>query len=263
MKKPTQSKKTEAAFLEAMLSSPLDAIHQRVYADWLDDHADARRAEFVRLAVRRGEPDLGEEEGAALDARLAELKAAPSCDPWWAAKILAPSQLRGLLRLTEARFGPLAELYDKKLYRSRCLHPPTTRKEVLAAERRLKFPLPPLLGLVYACLGNGGLIISALGLRGGQTGFNDVGFEDRDAVTGYEGCVAYGKWVPGTENEFEPWPQGLVPLYDDLGCGMVDYVDCTDPAGPIWRGDSGHYSKWLDSLEAYFRDRLNFWRPPT
>ena len=46
---------------------------------------------------------------------------------------------------------------------------------------------------------------------------------------------------------------------DGLGCGMMDYVDCTNPEGPIWHADGGHYDKELDSLEAYFRGRLNFW----
>jgi uncharacterized protein (TIGR02996 family) len=255
--KATDRTRKEAAFLESILAGPLESVHSLVYADWLEDQGDPR-AEFVRLAAGSGDGDLAGPAQEELASRLRELRA--SCDPWWAESILAPSQLRALHRLTELRFGPLAEVYHKKLYYSRCLHPPATRKAVRAAERRLGFPLPPLLGLVYTFLGNGGGLLSALGLPGGQTGFDDIGFKNKNIVAAYEGCVAYGRWL--SDDERAPWPAGLVPLYDGLGCGMVDYVDCTSPEGPIWRSDSGYLGRRLDSLAEYFRDRLGFWSPP-
>jgi uncharacterized protein (TIGR02996 family) len=38
-------------FLEAILAEPDDDAHRLVYADWLDEHGDADRAEFIRLQV--------------------------------------------------------------------------------------------------------------------------------------------------------------------------------------------------------------------
>jgi uncharacterized protein (TIGR02996 family) len=39
------------AFLDAILETPDDDAHRLVYADWLDDHGDAERAEFIRAQV--------------------------------------------------------------------------------------------------------------------------------------------------------------------------------------------------------------------
>jgi uncharacterized protein (TIGR02996 family) len=247
-----------AAFLDSVLANPLEDVHRLVYADWLDEQDDPRAA-FVRLAVALGDLDAGDPGLAASATTCRELQA--QCDPWWAVRVMAPSQVRRLRRLAESRFGPLDALYTKTLYDSRCLHRPTTRKAVRAAERNLGFALPPLLGLVWTCIGNGGLLLSLLGLRGGQTGFQDIGFKHRDVVAGYHACVAYGKWRP-EDDGFDPWPKGLVPIYDGAGCGMVDYVDCTTPEGVVLRADSGHLARTHDSLEAYFHETLTFWTVP-
>jgi uncharacterized protein (TIGR02996 family) len=39
----------DAAFLEAIADNPDDDTPRLVYADWLDDHGDAHRAEFIRV----------------------------------------------------------------------------------------------------------------------------------------------------------------------------------------------------------------------
>jgi uncharacterized protein (TIGR02996 family) len=48
----------EDAFLQAVVESPDDDTPRLVYADWLDEHGDAARAEFIRVQVRLagGEP---------------------------------------------------------------------------------------------------------------------------------------------------------------------------------------------------------------
>jgi uncharacterized protein (TIGR02996 family) len=43
---------SHAAFLQAIVSAPDDDTHRLVYADWLDDNGDPRRAEFIRLQCR-------------------------------------------------------------------------------------------------------------------------------------------------------------------------------------------------------------------
>jgi uncharacterized protein (TIGR02996 family) len=39
----------DAAFLQAILDAPDDDAPRLIYADWLDEHGDAARAEFIRL----------------------------------------------------------------------------------------------------------------------------------------------------------------------------------------------------------------------
>src|SRR5689334_8020900 len=40
---------TEQAFLAEICANPDDDAPRLVYADWLDEHGDAERAEFIRL----------------------------------------------------------------------------------------------------------------------------------------------------------------------------------------------------------------------
>jgi uncharacterized protein (TIGR02996 family) len=42
----------QEAFLQAILETPDDDTPRLVYADWLDEHDDAERAEFIRLQIR-------------------------------------------------------------------------------------------------------------------------------------------------------------------------------------------------------------------
>jgi uncharacterized protein (TIGR02996 family) len=244
--------KKEAGFLNAILARPEDEANQLVYADWLEDQDDPR-AEFLRLTLKLGKLPPDNPQVAETQARLTALE--PPLNPVWVATVQMPAQLRHLRQTMETRFGPLADLYDRTLYECPCLHPPAKSRTVTTAERRLEFALPPLLKAVFLHLGNGGLLLCLLGLRGGQTGFEDIGFKNRDIVAGYEGCVAYGRGMDGGL----PWPAGLVPVYDGLGCGMVDYVDCTTPRGPIWRGDSGELCERLPSLLAFFEESLGKW----
>ncbi len=41
----------EEAFLEAIIESPDDDAHRLVFADWLEDHEQPARAEFIRIQV--------------------------------------------------------------------------------------------------------------------------------------------------------------------------------------------------------------------
>jgi uncharacterized protein (TIGR02996 family) len=44
---------TEAAFLQAILEQPDDDTPRLVYADWLEEHGQGERAEFIRLQIER------------------------------------------------------------------------------------------------------------------------------------------------------------------------------------------------------------------
>jgi uncharacterized protein (TIGR02996 family) len=245
--------KKEIGFLNDILKQPEDEANQLVYADWLEDRDDPR-SEYLRLTLRLGKLPPYDGQYASIETRLTELE--PGLDAIWVATVKMPGQLRYLRQELETRYGTLASLYDRRSQRkTRYLYPPAKYRTVAAAEKKLGFALPPLLKGVYLHLGNGGLLFCLLGLRGGQTGFDDIGFRKRDIVAGYEGCVAYGRGMDGGL----PWPVGLVPIYDGLGCGMVDYVDCTSPQGAIWRGDSGELDERLPSLLAYFKESLQKW----
>ncbi|MCI0701325.1 MAG: TIGR02996 domain-containing protein [Planctomycetia bacterium] len=43
----------EAAFLRAIQANPADSTAKLVYADWLDEHGEQERAEYVRDFARR------------------------------------------------------------------------------------------------------------------------------------------------------------------------------------------------------------------
>jgi uncharacterized protein (TIGR02996 family) len=44
---------SRAAFLDAIRAEPDEMAHRLVFADWLDEHGDEARAEYIRLQVRR------------------------------------------------------------------------------------------------------------------------------------------------------------------------------------------------------------------
>ena len=41
----------EAAFLEALKANPADDTTRLVYADWLDEHGEPAKAEYLRLVA--------------------------------------------------------------------------------------------------------------------------------------------------------------------------------------------------------------------
>src|SRR4051812_44991293 len=63
---------TERAFLDDIIASPEDDAPRLIFADWLEDHGDPDRAEFIRLQVARakgGNPEaVGGRERELLDA---------------------------------------------------------------------------------------------------------------------------------------------------------------------------------------------------
>jgi hypothetical protein len=179
------------------------------------------------------------------------------------------AQVEELLALLIAHVGYPEELYplvydgvtvldqgeveddEDPLWRVLC--PPTTEEAASEAEKNLGFPLPPLLRSVYTRIGNGGLALRLLGLEGGQTG-GDV-FPGRSAVEIYQELE---RWRRAGKVPYRP--ERLLPVNDDLGCGMVDYVDCRTPEGKIWRTDSGRLLERQPTLLAYLREAIEGYR---
>ena len=51
----------EDAFFQAILERPRDDAPRLIFADWLDDHGDCDRAEFIRLQCQGGHPERVEQ----------------------------------------------------------------------------------------------------------------------------------------------------------------------------------------------------------
>jgi len=137
----------------------------------------------------------------------------------------------------------------------RVLCTPVKAKVVTAAEKSIGFALPPLLRAVYTQIGNGGLCLRLLGLEGGQTGGDDL-FPYMSAVEIYHELESRRE-----DGKIDYLPPRLLPINDELGCGMVDYVDCRTAEGKVWRSDSGSLAERQPTLFAYFREAIEGYRP--
>ena len=63
------------AFLQAIIESPDDDSLRLIYADWLDDHGQAERAEFIRVQLGLGQLPVADPRRAGLVLRRQELLA--------------------------------------------------------------------------------------------------------------------------------------------------------------------------------------------
>jgi uncharacterized protein (TIGR02996 family) len=63
------------AFLEDIIAHPEDDTSRLVFADWLDDHGEADRAEFIRLQVQIARLSAGDPQRRPLEKRQEELLA--------------------------------------------------------------------------------------------------------------------------------------------------------------------------------------------
>jgi uncharacterized protein (TIGR02996 family) len=73
----------EKVFIRAVLTNPAELTAWLVYADWLDEHDNPTRAEFLRLTVRHAQLHNTDLEWYTVAARLRELRSA--LDPNWVA----------------------------------------------------------------------------------------------------------------------------------------------------------------------------------
>lgn len=76
---------TEAGLLRAIIDDPDDDTPRLIYADWLDDHGDEARAEFIRLQLRLARLPGEHPDRPALEAREKELLVAHA--EMWAAPL--------------------------------------------------------------------------------------------------------------------------------------------------------------------------------
>jgi uncharacterized protein (TIGR02996 family) len=76
MKKPAQTDPIRTAFLQTIRETPADDTPRLIYADWLEDHGEPDRAEFIRTQVRSNTLDDYSPEREELEARAKVLLAA-------------------------------------------------------------------------------------------------------------------------------------------------------------------------------------------
>lgn len=123
--------------------------------------------------------------------------------------------------------------------------PPATEEQLLATEKLLGFPLPPVLRALYETVANGGFGPGHDGL------FGALGCEDQEgwpittiylthvarcqpidlascqccALTKEEGCIRYlADWEIRVPNGY--WPERLLPIVHD-GCDLYYFLDGT------------------------------------
>jgi uncharacterized protein (TIGR02996 family) len=177
----------EQAFLSAIRENPNDDAPRLVYADWLDEHGNAARAEFIRVQCRLGGLDEDDPQSSDLRRREYELLA----DHWgeWAGPLIGRVRRwrfrRGFIDqvkleagqfLKEGRwlldFAPVEELDVR--------HPNVEDLRALLASRHIR--RIARLNLDFAEVGNAGLALLAqspnlAGLAHLSLRFNNVGVE--------------------------------------------------------------------------------------
>src|SRR5262245_39367867 len=81
------------AFLESILETPEDDVPRLIYADWLEDHGDHDRAEFIRLQIQEEKTARYSLQWDEMQARINELQRRYRAHwvadlPEWAASIV-------------------------------------------------------------------------------------------------------------------------------------------------------------------------------
>jgi hypothetical protein len=118
---------------------------------------------------------------------------------------------------------------------------PADAVDVEYDERRLGFPLPPLLKRIYSEIGNGGFG-PGYGLIGLTNGVPDD--------TGKTGPDIYKEFRSADSGEANlKWPLGLLPICN-WGCAIVSCVDSGDPSFRMRIFDPNAHDgdDWADSL---------------
>jgi uncharacterized protein (TIGR02996 family) len=75
------------ALFQAILDDPDDDAPRLVYADWLEEHGDAERAEFIRLQLARAALEDHDPRVQQLQQRCRELTAEPGTEERWTPKL--------------------------------------------------------------------------------------------------------------------------------------------------------------------------------
>jgi len=131
------------------------------------------------------------------------------------------------------------------------LYPPAPKSVIVAAEKKLGFPLPPLLRQIYGKLANGGFGPGhgLIGLEGGYP-VEELSLKEMSLVENYFYELSLGGefCVKGSEGGVS-WPEQLVE-FCYLGCQGTYAVDCSKPDYPVIEGGRCGMSGHKKSAEA-------------
>lgn len=132
-----------------------------------------------------------------------------------------------LIERIKIRIADRSRATDGAAFVQREIAPPATAAEVYAAEQALGFPLPPLLRQLYLEAANGGF----------GPGYGFIRVPTQTFALAYPfnmDIVETYRWFLSARAEDKAWEwrQELLPACD-LGCGMYECVDCSDPTGPV------------------------------
>src|SRR5262249_5473597 len=127
----------DEAFLEDIAEHPDDDAPRLIYADWLDDHGDPARAEFIRVQCELERTAEGEPRGEDVIRREQHLMDEPVQE--WTAEV-APNVTgcwfrRGLLQLVSIEPRSFVE-HAAKLFQ----HSPVTQVQLTQAQNRDDLP---------------------------------------------------------------------------------------------------------------------------
>ena len=165
------------AFVNALRADPADEATRLVYADWLEDHGQGERAEFIRLEMRLlalpddhpRRPVMKERRGELLSrygAAWLGPKPAALIEPEWHGGVVA-----GLRFAANASPGDIAPL----VYRH-----PVHRLAIEGRRTFVELAEDPVLGLVRD------LVLS--GFYSSKEGVKDLGYMGNTFVTEWKGC---------------------------------------------------------------------------
>jgi hypothetical protein len=168
--------------------------------------------------------------------------------------------------------GPLyLRISEDDPRRSGFVWPPASERQVRTSERRLHFPLPPLLRTLYERFANGGFG-PAYGLRGvigGYAPWETILDRYRAKTTGGKVQLlelkALADWESNAQAFWEfpwtQWPAQLVPICN-WGCGSELCLDCTRPSAQVFmvspspQDDHLIITRTASSLEAWLEQWL-------
>jgi hypothetical protein len=171
------------------------------------------------------------------------------------------------LRVVARKGGPPTVSEVRQEWRSKPA-PPVAEAEMLEAETKLGFPLPPLLRRLYLEVSNGDFGPGLLKL--GDPGASDYWSLVSWYVEGRSITQEEIDAVWGTEEEDRPtvWPEKLLSICD-WGCNIYSCVDCSKSECPVLRNDNNvsfrtlaleapslheWLESWLDGKELFWLD---------
>lgn len=126
-----------------------------------------------------------------------------------------------------------------------------SEEDIVQAEAKLAFPLPPLLRRIYLEVGEGVFSLSSLYLKS-LNGQSDI-----PLIDSYIGLRSEGE---KNENGGSIWPEKLLIIYD-WGCNIYSCLDCSHPEQRVLRNDNNRdldvYALEAPSLQQWLQALLD------